>query len=80
MVLPIIVLIAIPVFLGIVYVSPVEQPVELQDEVISEPDEIISEDSDGNILYFLLMGIWMIFLMRILLRIKRGTFRITQRY
>ena len=81
MVFPIIILVAIPIFLGLVYVAPFDQPEELYDEPISEEyDETLSEEPDGNILYFLLMGIWVFFLMRILLLMKRGRFRVTQRY
>ncbi len=73
MVIPIIILVAIPIFLGIVFVPPFEQPEEFNDE-------IISEEPDANILYFLLLVIWIIFLMRILFQIKNGTFKATQRY
>jgi len=73
MVIPIIVLVSIPIFLGIVYIPPFDQPVE------EEPMEV-PEDSDVNILYFILMGIWTLYLIKILLQVKRGTFKITQRY
>lgn len=73
MVAPIIILVTIPIFLGIVSVSPFDQPEEFNEEVISE-------DPDLSILYFMLMGIWIILLMRILIQIKKGTFKITQRY
>ena len=73
MVAPILILVAIPIFLGIVSVSPFDQPEEFNEERISE-------EPDLSILYFMLMGIWIIFLMRILLQIKKGTFKITQRY
>lgn len=73
MVAPILILVAIPIFLGIVSVSPFDQPEEFNEEKISE-------EPDLSILYFMLMGIWIILLMRILLQIKKGTFKITQRY
>lgn len=73
MVIPIIVLITIPIFLGIVYVAPFDQPEEIDPQVISE-------EPDMSILYFILMVTWTIFLLRILLNIKKGTFKITQRY
>ena len=73
MVLPIIVLVTIPVFLGVVYVTPFEQPEEVQPEVMEE-------EPDASFLYLFLMGIWLIFLMRILLQLRKGTFRVTQRY
>ena len=73
MVIPIIILVAIPVFLGIVVVSPFDQPEESKNE-------IISEEPNDNILYFLLIVIWTIVLTRILLQIKKGTFKVTQKY
>lgn len=73
MVMPVILLVMIPIFLGFVYVSPFDQPEEMEPE-------LISYEPDISILYFILMGIWSIFLLRILLRIKEGTFKITHRY
>ncbi len=73
MAIPIIILVTIPIFLGIVVVSPFDQPEE-------SIDEVISEEPDDNILYFLLIVIWAIVLTRILLQIKKGTFKATQRY
>jgi len=52
---------------------PFDQPVE------EEPKEI-PEGPDVNVLYFILMGIWTLYLIKILLQIKRGTFKTTQRY
>jgi len=73
MVIPIITLVAIPVFLGMVFVPPFDVPEEPKNE-------IISEERNDNVLYFLLIVIWTIFLTRILLQIKKGTFKFTQRY
>ena len=73
MVIPIVILVTIPVFLGIVYVAPFEQPEEI------EPQEI-PEEPDVRILYFILMGIWTLYLIKIIFQIKKGTFRTTQRY
>ena len=73
MVLPIIVLIVIPAFLGIVYIPPFDMPVE------EEPQEI-PEEPDPSVLYYILMGIWTLYLIKILLQVKRKTFRITQKY
>ena len=73
MVIPIITLIAIPIFLGIVVASPFDLPEEPKNE-------IISEERNDNVLYFVLIVIWTIILMRILLKIKRGTFKATQKY
>jgi hypothetical protein len=81
MVIPIIILVTIPIFLGIVAVSPFDQPEEFNDEIILEPefnDEIILEEPDMTILYFLFIGIWTVILLRMLLQIKKGTFKITK--
>ena len=71
--IPIIVAITIPIFFGIVYVSPFE----FQEE---ETTDVISEEPNLNILYFMLFVIWAIFLTRILIRIKKRQFRFTQKY
>ncbi len=73
MVIPIIILVAIPVFLGIVVASPFDEPEEPKNEMVSE-------EPNDNILYFVLIAIWAFFLMRILLQIKKGTFKATQKY
>ena len=73
MVIPIIILVAIPIFLGLVFVSPFDQPEEVKEEVISK-------EPDTNIIYFLLIGIWTLFLIRILFKMKKGTFKATQKY
>ncbi len=84
MVMPIIILVAIPIFLGIAVVSPFDQPEEFNDEMILEEpefnDEIILEEPDMNILYFLFIGIWAVILLRMLLQIKKGTFKATKWY
>jgi hypothetical protein len=73
MVIPLIVLVGIPIFLGIVYVTPFDQPEEIEKNVISE-------EPDVSILYFILMGIWTLYLIKILFQIKKGNFKATQRY
>lgn len=73
MVVPIIVLIGIPILLGIVYMPPFDQPEEIEQEVISE-------EPDLGILYFILMGLWSLYLIRIIFQIKKGSFKVTQRY
>jgi len=73
MVIPIIFLVAIPIFLGIVTVSPFEIPEEADEEIISEEPNV-------NILYLILMGIWLFFLIRILLQLKKGSFKLTDKY
>ena len=71
MVIPIIVLVTIPIFLGIVYMPSFDQSVD-------EESREISEESDVSILYYILMGFWTLYVIKILLQIKRGTFKITQ--
>ena len=73
MVIPIVLLIGIPIFFGIVYVAPFDQPQDIEKETISE-------EPDMSILYFILMGFWTLYLVKILLQIKKGSFKITQRY
>jgi len=73
MVVPIIVLLGIPIILGIAYMPPYDLPVE------EEPSEI-PEEPDVSILYYILMGIWTLYLIKILLQVKKGTFKVTQRY
>ena len=73
MAIPIILLVGIPVLLGIAYVTPFDQPEEIEQK-------IISEQPDFSTLYFILMGIWTLYLIKILLQIKKGTFKMTQRY
>jgi hypothetical protein len=72
MVVPIIVLLGIPILLGIVYMPPYDLPVEAVSEIPEEPDV--------SILYYILMGIWTLYLIKILLQVKKRTFKITQRY
>ena len=78
MVVPIIVLVAIPIFLGIVYMPPFDMPVEPVAEIPEAAE--IPEEPDVNILYYILMGIWTLYLIKILLQVKRRTFKVTQRY
>ena len=73
MVVPIIVLLGIPILLGIVYMPPFDQPEEIEQEVISE-------EPDMSILYYILIGIWTLYLIKIILQIKKGSFKVTQRY
>ena len=72
MVLPIVILVVIPIFLGISYVAPFEPP-EIEESEIPE-------NSGATVLYVLLMGIWVIFLLRIIILMKKGSFKLTQRY
>ena len=78
MVVPIIVLLGIPILLGIVYMPPFDLPEEIEQEEIEQ--EEIPEEPDVSILFYILMGIWTLYLIKILLQIKRGSFKVTQRY
>jgi len=71
--IPLIVLIGIPILLGIAFVSPYDEPQKSDREVIPE-------EPDVSILYFILIGFWTLYLIKILVQIKKGTFKITQRY
>jgi hypothetical protein len=73
MVIPILILVVIPLLLGIVHVSPFDLPEKIEPEVISK-------EPDTNILYFILMGLWTLYLLRIIFKIKKGTFKVTQKY
>ena len=65
------IVIIIPIFLGIVAVSPFETEIEEQTtEEIETP-----EDSDFRILYFLLGLVWIFFLFRLLRQIMKGTYK-----
>lgn len=71
MIIPTIVAIIIPIFLGIVYVTPFDEP---------EIDREVYYETNSDILYYILLGIWVIVIIRIIFQVKRGTFRISQRY
>ena len=73
MVVPIIVLLGIPILLGIVYMPPFDLPAE-------EKPENITDEPDVSLLYYILMGIWTLYLIKILLQVKKGTFKVNQRY
>ncbi len=72
MVIPIVVLVAIPIFLGIVYMPPFDMPVEEKSDIPEEPDI--------SFLYFILLGIWSLYLIKIIIQIRKGSFKMTQRY
>ena len=65
-------LIIIPIILSIVTVSPFDPPPEV------EPQEIQMPESKTNfeLLYFTLLVIWILLILRILIQLKQGTFRI----
>lgn len=73
------VVIIIPIFVGIVFVPPFETPQE-QIEEIEIPDEPSAEIPNLDLLYFVLMLVWLFFLIRILFQIKRGTFTLQRKF
>ncbi len=79
MVIPLIVLVTIPIFLGIVTVLPFEMP-EPQEQMKSESHEQIESEPNVSFLYIFLMIIWLFFLLRILLQLKKGRYKITDKY
>ena len=68
------IIIAIPIILGVVTVTPFDEP-----RAVEEPVEI-DKESNFDMLYFFLIIIWFIFLIRILFQMKRGTFSLQRRY
>ena len=75
MVFQLAIVIIIPIILGIVAVSPFEEP------VLEEPEEVPSEpEASYRVLYILLGIIWLIFLFRILRQLIRGTYRIKTKF
>lgn len=73
MVLQIVIIIIIPLILGIVTVSPFEEP---------EVDELTKTDHNSKfgIFYFFLMLIWFFFLFRIIFQLKKGTFTLQRKF
>ena len=71
MVFPLTMLIIIPVILAIVTYPIFEEPRE------EEPIETITPESDSRtqLLFFTLVVIWLLFLLRILYLVKKGNFK-----
>lgn len=74
MVFQLAIVILIPLILGIVTVTPFDEP-----KTVDEPVEI-DDDSKFGTFYFFLMLIWFFFLFRILFQIKKGTFSLQRKY
>ena len=70
MVFQLAILIGIPIILGIVIVSPFDEPIE------EEPIEVPQERPDMTPIYILLGLIWLFFLIRVLRQIMKGTYRV----
>jgi hypothetical protein len=79
MVFQLAVVIVIPIILGIVYVPPFDLPEEPIEE-ITVPNEPVPDIPDRDFIYFFLMIIWFIFLIRILFQMRKGTFTLKRKY
>ena len=70
------IVIAIPLIVGIVFVSPFDT--EVPEE---EPENISDEPRTGITVLYIILGIlWFIFLIRILRQIRKGTYRIRTKF
>ena len=78
MALHIVGLFIIPIILTIVSVSPFEVPVEEEEE--SEDLALPESDTNFSILFFALLCVWLLLILRMLYRVKRGTFKIQTKY
>jgi len=74
MVFQLVIVIFIPIILGIVTVSPFDEP------QVMEKSEKIDNDSKFGMFYFFLMIIWFFFLFRILFQLKKGTFSLQRKF
>jgi len=79
MVFQLAVVIVIPIILGIFVVSPFDPPEEPLEE-ITVPEEPTSDMSERGFLYFFIMIIWLFFLIRILVQIRKGTFKLQRKF
>jgi len=81
MVFQLVVVIMIPIFLGIVTISPFEDLIE-EEPIEDESAKIapIEPQSDFGFLYFILFAIWFLMVIRILYKLKRGTFKIRAKF
>ena len=68
-------LIIIPIILGIVAVSPFEEP------IVVEPSEPVPEEPDHmQTFFFIMMVFWLVLLMQILYQLKKGTLKIRTKF
>ena len=75
------VLVIIPIILGIVTVSPFEELIE-EEPIEEEPVEIApTEPQNGfGAFSFILFTIWLLIVIRVLYKLKRGTFKIRDKF
>ena len=76
MVLHIVGLVIIPIILALVSVSPFEMHVDEENEDLDLPES----DTNFSILFFALIIIWLLLILRILYQVKRGTFKIQTKF
>lgn len=69
----------IPIIMGIVIAPTFDLPKESAKE-ISIQDDTSWDIPDMNFIYFFMMLIWLFFLIRILIQIRKGTFKIQKRF
>ena len=65
-------LIIIPIILSIVTVSPFDPPPEVEPQEIKMPES----KTNFDLLYFTLFAIWILLILKIIIQIKQGTFRV----
>ena len=68
----------IPIIMGIVIAPTFDLPNESVEEISSQ-DNTTWDIPDRNFIYFFLMLIWLFFLIRILIQILKGTFKIQKK-
>jgi len=69
----------IPIIMGIVIAPTFDLPNESVEEISSQ-DNTTWDIPDRNFIYFFLMLIWLFFLIRILIQIRKGTFKIQKKF
>ena len=72
MVLHIAGLIIIPIILSIVTISPFDSPPEVEPQEIQMPES----KTNFDLLYFTLLIIWILLIIKVIIRIKQGTFNV----
>jgi len=65
--------------MGIVIAPTFDLPKESIGEISSQDDTFL-DIPDRNFIYFFMMLIWLFFLIRILIQIRNGTFKIQKRF
>ena len=76
MVLQLAALIIIPIILTIVTVSPFDEPIEIEPTEPAPPQP----ESDVGTIFFVLLLIWFLLIIRILYKIRKGTFKIRTKF